>query len=113
MPEVSTHQKYLDMQASDLAAIKRDEALTRLKANPDFQSLILQHYMVDNCAHHAHNAAVLGWSPEKRADAIAAATAPGHLVNYMMAIEHAAGVALGRQAELAEALHATSEEGGQ
>ena len=70
----------------------------------NFQEVILKHFMVDDCAQNAHNAANLAFSADKRADAMAMAVAAGHFKNYLLGVERAAEQAADRAEELDDAI---------
>lgn len=79
-------------------------ALQRLVTNKDFQEVILKHFMVEDCAQNAHNAANLALSADnKRADSMAMAVAAGHFKNYLLGVERAEGAA-SRAEELDDAI---------
>ena len=104
MSEVSQLAKLEKLKADDQVALDRYAALLRLKANKDFQEVILKHFMVEDCASHAHNAANISWSAAQRADCMAMAAAAGHFKNYLQNIEQAARQATGRADELEDAI---------
>lgn len=104
MSEVSQLAKLEKLKADDQVALDRYAALLRLKANKDFQEVILKHFMVEDCASHAHNAANISWSAAQRADCMAMAAAPGHFKNYLLGVERAAETARGRADELDEVI---------
>ena len=104
MPEVTQLEKLLKLQQDDAKHVARLEALTRLHNNKDFKELVLQHFLIDDCAANAHNGANIGWPVEKRNDCLVMAAAAGHFKNYMMGVERAGMQAVARAVELAEAI---------
>ena len=104
MPEVSQLAQLEQLKVKDQVHIDRFAALLRLKSNKDFQDVVLNHYLIQECATNAHNAANLVFSAEKRADCMAMAAAPGHFKNYLLGVERAAETARGRADELDEAI---------
>lgn len=58
----------------------------RLAKNADFKKLILQEFMVDECARYAQTAGDPALTAEQRADALALAMASGHLKRYLSVV---------------------------
>lgn len=104
MSEVSQLAQLEQLKAKDQVHLDRFAALQRLKSNKDFQEVILKHFMVDDCAQNAHNAANLALSTDKRADSMAMAVAAGHFKNYLLGVERAAEQASSRAEELDDAI---------
>lgn len=111
MPEVSQLAQLEQLKVKDQVHIDRFAALLRLKSNKDFQDVVLNHYLIQECATNAHNAANLVFSAEKRADCMAMAAAAGHFKNYLQNIEQAARQATGRADELDEAIVQARQDG--
>ena len=104
MSEVSQLAQLEQLKVKDQVHLDRFAALQRLKSNKDFQEVILKHFMVEDCASHAHNAANISWSATQRADCMAMAADPGHFKNFLLGVERAAETARGRADELDEAI---------
>lgn len=104
MPEVSQLAQLEQLKVKDQVHLDRFSALQRLKSNKDFQEVILKHFMVEDCAQNAHNAANLALSADKRADSMAMAAAAGHFKNYLLGVERAAEQAADRAEELDDAI---------
>ena len=104
MSEVSQLALLEQLKVKDQAHLDRFAALQRLKSNKDFQEVILKHFMVEDCAQNAHNAANLVLSADKRADSMAMAVAAGHFKNYLLGVERAAEQAASRAEELDDAI---------
>jgi hypothetical protein len=71
----------------------RDTAL-KLAANPEFKSLILDRFCVQECARYAQSSADPALTAEQRADALNIAQAAGHLRRFLSVT-----VQMGSQAE--------------
>ena len=104
MSEVSQLALLEQLKVKDQVHLDRFAALQRLKSNKDFQEVILKHFMVEDCAQNAHNAANLVLSADKRADSMAMAVAAGHFKNYLLGVERAAEQAASRAEELDDAI---------
>ena len=59
------------------------EAHDRLTSNRDFKKIILEGFMVEDCARYVHESADPLLAPEQRADALSLAQAAGHLKRYL------------------------------
>lgn len=57
--------------------------MERLKANPDFRDLIVQGFIVDECARHARLSVDVDMSEEDRKDALGFAQAAGYLQRWI------------------------------
>lgn len=60
----------------------RDTAL-KLYGNPEFKSLILDRFCVQECARYAHSSADPALTAEQRTDALNMAQAAGHLRRFL------------------------------
>ena len=67
----------------NVAARERAQVAERLAANPDFRSLVLNHFCVEECARYARESANPLLSKEDREDALAMAQAAGHFKRFM------------------------------
>ncbi len=85
----------LERQLKDAkAAIKRREAILRLKDNPDFKEYILEGFAESECARYLRESTDPALGERQRADALAMAQASGHLIRFLNMI-----VMTGNQAE--------------
>lgn len=93
--------------AKQKALIERAESAQRLAKNRDFRKLILEDFLVTECANYAQLSGDPALPPENRADALAISQAAGHLRRYLSMITqmgiNAANQMDRREQELAEA----------
>lgn len=63
--------------------VERRRTALRLSDNADFKKLILDEFLVKECARYAQLSADPALSPDERADALALAQAAGHLKRFL------------------------------
>lgn len=80
MSEVFALEKQLADVKEQVAL--RDTAL-KLYGNPEFKTLILDRFCVQECARYAHSSADPALTVEQRADSLAMAQAAGHLRRFL------------------------------
>lgn len=111
MSEVQRLQKQIEgnKQAIELAA-----AYERLSKNRDFKKLVLEQFMVQECARYVQVSCDPNLDAGSRADALGLAQAAGHLKRYFAVVckigEHAASEVVELEAAIVEAEQ--EEEGG-
>lgn len=94
MSEVSEaiEQAELEIKNAKVLAERRQMAL-KLSSNREFRKLILDEFMVQECARYVHMSANPQLTAEQRQDALNIAQAAGHLKRYLSVIvqmgEHA------------------------
>ena len=105
----------LERQLKDAkAAIKRREAILRLKDNPDFKEYILEGFAESECARYLRESTDPALGERQRADALAIAQAAGHLRRYLSVIVQMANAAENTIPDIEAALdEARAEEGDQ
>lgn len=82
MSEVTIAQ--LEARREELHKLSEaSEAHDRLTNNKDFRKIILDGFMVEDCARYAQESCDPLLAPEQRADALALAQAAGHLKRYL------------------------------
>lgn len=84
--------------------VERRERALKLAKNPDFQALILEEFMVQECARYAHTSADPSRTAEERADALALAQSAGHLKRFLSVCVQQGQVAENSIAEIEEAI---------
>lgn len=89
-----THAK----QGAEIAA-----AIQRLQANRDFRKIIIEAFMLHECARYAQESSDPALTAEQRADAMALAQAAGHLKRFLVVTEQMATSAAGQLVDLEEA----------
>ena len=82
MSEVTVAQLE-DERKKQEAAVERAKVAERLANNPDFRSLILNYFCVEECARYARESANPLLEKEDRRDALAMAQAAGHFKRFM------------------------------
>lgn len=80
MPAMTEFERQLEAAK---AAVERRDAAVRLYKNRDFKKLILDYFMVEECARYARQSADPALPPENRADALNLAQAAGHLKRFL------------------------------
>lgn len=65
------------------ARVERRDAILRLSKNPDFRKLIVEDFMMRECARYAIESGDPSLEPAARADALAMAQAAGHLKRFL------------------------------
>ena len=74
----------LERQLADAKEqIKLRDTAVKLSANPEFKSLILERFCVQECARYAQSSGDPALNAEQRADALAMAQAAGHLRRFL------------------------------
>ena len=63
--------------------MQRRDVIVRLGKNPDFRTVILDAFFVEECARYARESGDPALTAEQRADAIAMAQAAGHLKRFL------------------------------
>jgi hypothetical protein len=63
--------------------IQRRDTIVRLGKNPDFRTVILDAFFVEECARYARESGDPALSEVQRADALAMAQAAGHLKRFL------------------------------
>jgi len=82
MSEVTIAQ--LEIRREELKKISDlSESHDRLMRNKDFKRIILEGFMVEDCARYAQESADPMLNTEQRADALSLAQAAGHLKRYL------------------------------
>ena len=61
------------------------DSILKLQKNKDFQKVIEQGFMLDDCARYARNSGLVTLSKEEREDSLAKAQAAGHFKEYLHA----------------------------
>ena len=61
------------------------DSIIKLQKNKDFQKVIEQSFMLDDCARYARNSGLVTLPGEEREDSLAKAQAAGHLKEYLHA----------------------------
>jgi hypothetical protein len=69
--------------AENQQIVKLRDAALKLGNNPEFKSLILERFCVQECARYAHSSADPALTAEQRADALNMAQAAGHLRRFL------------------------------
>ena len=82
-----TEIEALKKQRADAEVLiaRRDQAM-RLANNPDFKSLVLKEFCVDECARYAQLSGDPARTPTERADSLAIAQSAGHLRRWLQVI---------------------------
>lgn len=70
-------------QADQQILVDARDAAIRLASNPDFRKLILQGYMLTECARYVQESCDPMLTPAQRADALAIAQSSGHLKRFL------------------------------
>lgn len=68
-------------------SVKMGEALRRLRANPDFQEIIMDQFCLKEAARYVQISTESNMAPEARADALGCAQASGYLLRWFEAME--------------------------
>jgi hypothetical protein len=110
MSEVAALEYNLE-QYKELSALR--DAAVRLHSNPDFKKLILDKFMVQECARYAHTSADPSMSAESRQDALAMAQASGHLKRYLSVVVQMGNGAAGQISDLEARIEEARIEGGE
>lgn len=61
------------------------DSIIKLQKNKDFQKIIEQGFMLEDCARYARNSGLVTLSKEEREDSLLKAQAAGHLKEYLHA----------------------------
>lgn len=112
MPEVTT-TPLIDLENQEAQGehwIKMAELVDRLRQNADFQKLILEEFGVHEASRYIAFSGDMRQPPEARADALAMAQAPGHLMRFLVITKQKGSVALAQREELRQAIHQESRE---
>lgn len=87
--------------------VDRRNAALRLSENPDFRKIILEEFLVQECARYAHRAGDPAIGKEGREDALNIALAAGHLKRFLSVIvqmgAHAEGEIVNTETAIDEA----------
>lgn len=83
--QVTIEQLELQLESSKEQVALRDAA-QRLWANRDFKKVILEAFMVKECARYAQTSADPALDLQSRADALALAQASGHLKRFLSVV---------------------------
>lgn len=67
--------------------VERRNKVQKLTKNREFKDVILDYYMVEECARYVHTSADPALKPENRADALGMAQAAGHLKRFLNVVE--------------------------
>lgn len=93
-------------------AIELRDCALRLHENADFKKLILNKFMLEECARYVQVSADPALKPENRADALAIAQAAGHLKRYLSIVVQMGNHAENSMVRLDEAIDDVRNEGG-
>lgn len=69
------------------AVIKTAESIERLYENKDFKKVILEDFLVNECAVNAQNSVNMRMSADQRADSLAMAQAAGYFKQYLQGVQ--------------------------
>lgn len=104
----------LEQQRSNCQTlIERRDAVERLSSNPDFKQLILQHFMIDECAVYAHNTVNPNLTAEQRADALSFAQSAGQLKRWLNIVVQMGNAAANEIGEVEHAILEAQQEAGE
>lgn len=103
---MSQHQiNALERQREDAkAAIKRRDAILRLRNVPEFREYILEGFAERECARYLRESTDPALSERHRADALATAQAAGHLIRFLNTVVQMGNQAEDNMADLEEAI---------
>ena len=105
MSEVTTPLIDLEsQQAQGEHWIRMAEHVDRLRQNPDFQKLILEEFGVHEAARYIAFSGDMKQPTDARADALAMAQAPGHLMRFLVITKQKAHMAMAQREELRQAI---------
>jgi len=94
MSEVSDAIERAEKEIKDAKVLAERRAMAlKLSSNREFRKLILEEFMIQECARYTHMSGSPQLSPEQRADALNIAQAAGHLKRFLSVVvqmgEHA------------------------
>ena len=82
--EIQSERNQLEAQQDgNKKLIALRDAVVNLQKNRDFRKLILEQFLVEDCARYAQLSADPGLGANERADALAMAQAAGHLKRFL------------------------------
>lgn len=90
----------------------RDMAI-KLSSNVEFRKLILEEFMVQECARYTHTSADPALDARSQADALAIAQSAGHLKRYLSVVVQMGNVAANSMSELQETIELARAEDGE
>lgn len=105
LDDLLAHKKGV-MEAIDVA-----NKLARLQQNPDFKAVVLDLWMVKECARYAQQAENPALQPEAQQDCARMAAAPGHFKRWMEVVSQISQVAKNSLDELDNEIDSMRAEG--
>lgn len=80
---MSRLEKLEEQLNDEKGLIERRDTIVRLGKNPDFRKVILDQFIVEECARYARESGDPALPAQARADALCMAQAAGHLKRYL------------------------------